>query len=319
MKIIITLVLLLCCQTMAMAEKPYEDNLRLFIAGDLETLVKDMETEKDWDMSKGKLKLGAKNAVLYTAALIANGEVSKLAPFVDLALDKYPKDPDLRYAQKQLDFFQEKPASTIEGLTEEEKAQLRILDLFPVYFSMKGAGDLEGAKLLEERLLEFINKVSNRFVYFPGQIEYLLEFEDESLYERVRTSAQTIIANQQTKLFPTTEDNYELALAYRALAILAQRAGSAAEAESYFKLSYNEVLKMRSYWVVEDLIINKPIMKTRARHTKLGYVLPQYIYILRERFKPIETAVVEPVASGEGISIPTTSVEVPVSQETIVP
>ncbi len=309
MKIIITLVLLLCCQMAARAEKPYEDNLKLFIAGDLETLVKDMETEKDWDMSKGKLKLGVKNSVLYTAALIANGETAKLASFVDLALDKYPKDPDLLYAQKQLDFFNEKAAARIEGLTEEEKAQMRILDLFPVYFSMKGAGDLEGAKLLEDRLLEFIDKVSNRFVYFPGQIEYLLEFEDESLYERVRTSAQAIIANQQTKLFPTTEDNYELALAYRALAILAQRAGSVAEAESYFKLSYNEVLKMRSYWVVEDLIINKPIMKTRARHTKLGYVLPQYIYILRERFKPVETAVVEPVVeeSAATISIPTSS------------
>lgn len=290
---IIILLVLLCLPCAVMAEKPYEDNLKLFIAGNLEALVTDMESEKDWDMNKGKLKLGVKNSVLYAAALVANGEVFKLAPFLDLAMDKYPKDADLRQMQKQLDIYREKTAGNIEGLTEEEKTQLKLLDLFVVYYSMRGAGDTEGMVLLKDKLLPMIEKVSNRLVYFPGQLEYLLEFEDSSLNEKLRMSAQEIITRNQTKLFPTTTDNYELALAYRALAVLAGREEKKDEAESYYKLSYNEILKMRSYWIEEDIVIYRRILKITSRHTKLGYILPQYILILREKFKPNE-AVSEP-------------------------
>jgi|GEM_PF-3479722 len=289
-KVIILLVFSLCSYLAVSAEKPYDDNLKLFIAGDLKTLVTDMETEKDIDMYKGKLKLGQKNAVLYAAALLANGEVLRLAPYLELAREKYPKNIDLREMQKQLDIYREKAENEIEALSDEERSQIRLLDLFMVYYSMKGAGDQEGCDLLKVNLMAKINKVSNRLIYFPGQIEYLLELQDPSLYDRVRSDAQEIITKNQSKLFPTSVDNYELALAYRALAILAEREEKSDEAESYYKLSYNEVLKMRSYWIEEDIMVYRRILKMTSRRTKLGYVLPQYIMILRERFKPAQKA-----------------------------
>jgi hypothetical protein len=265
-----------------------------------------MESEKDWDSTKQKFSLNRKNAGLYAATLIANGDIDKLEPFLDLAIMKYPDEADLMNARKQVDFYKEKPRTQIAGLSLEEKSQLKLQELFPAYLAYKAKADTETTKLIEVNIMELLEQVGNRLIYFPGQIEYLLALENLDLYERIRSSAESIIAAHRLKLFPNTVDNYELALAYRALAILSEKADDRSGAESYSKLAYEQILKMRSFWIEEDIVVYRRILKITSRKTKLGYVLPHYIYILRENFTPLEplpTAVEEV----EGISVPTSS------------
>lgn len=277
------------CSLAASAQKPYEDNLKLFIAGDLSTLMKDMEAEKDWDATKNKFSLNRQNTELYAATLAANGDITKLEEFLPLATKKYPNNPELTKAAKQIALLKGKQADSIPGLEYEDMAHLKILNLFVAYFGYKNS-DPQTAQAIKDTLLQLIDKVSNRLIYFPGQIEYLLDFKDPSLYPKVREIAEGIITKQQAILFPNTIDNFELAIAYRALAIIAAREGASADAESYSKLCFDQTFKMRSFWIEEDIVVYRRILKITSRKTKLGFVLPQFIYLLQDNFLPITPA-----------------------------
>ena len=102
----------------------------------------------------------------------------------------------------------------------------------------------------------------------------------------IKTEAEAlkIISQKRKILFPKTHDFYELAMAYKTLAILSVEAKDIKNATKFIKLGKDYIYKMRSVWLEEDIIIEKPIMKTTERHTRFGFLIPQWIMLLRSEF-----------------------------------
>lgn len=289
-----TLMVILISIVDAQAEKFYEDNMEFLIKGDVEGLIASIEKEKDFNWAKKKITLSNKNSELYATALIAKGDVNKAAVFLDKAIKKHPKNQNLKDARKQIDFFYRDYSNKSLNFTEEEKAHIAISQLLPEYSAIREKflqgikskekmGEIESQLLsMKAKLLKYINQTSNRHPYFPTKLEYLLEFDDPQLDELVEKEAQIIIKNYRKKLFPKTLDSYELAMAYRALAILSLKDGennkeNLEKYKSFSDLKNLYLSRMSSLWLEEDIIVDRPIMKTRMRNTRFGYVLPQWI------------------------------------------
>ncbi len=263
------------------AQKPYEDNLELFIAGNLDALVSDMDAEKDWDYAKSILKLNAKNSALYLSSLIALGDLPRIEAFMKLALKKHPHDTHIQKLRKELSFYYRSPLEGFLGLTEEEKAYLNLEKLAPLYLQAREKVAFVLMESLRQEILSEIAKLSKPLAYFPTALDYLILLEDPSLNSRIKSKAEEVISKSQHKLFPNTMDNYELASAYKALATLALRSNQQEAFKAYTQLAEMEISKMRSFWIEEDLRIYRPILKITSRRSSIRSVLPQWILMLR--------------------------------------
>ena len=79
-------------------------------------------------------------------------------------------------------------------------------------------------------------------------------------------------------------DFYELASAYKSLAILSIKKNDLMKAKDYVKLAQFNIYKMKALWLEEDLKVYRPILKITQRHTQFGFVLPQWLLLLREEY-----------------------------------
>ena len=73
-------------------------------------------------------------------------------------------------------------------------------------------------------------------------------------------------------------------MAYKALAVIKIQQEKLDEAKRFIKLAQNQILKMRSIWLVEDINVYHPILKIDERSTKFASLYPQYLIKLREEF-----------------------------------
>jgi hypothetical protein len=328
---VFALILLFCWAFLRVnAEKLYEDNLALLIAGDIEALIKNIEEDKP------EKKLEEKNSELYIAALIADGSIDKAERFLSSALTHYPKNPVLKDAFKQIRLYRLEYKNPLITLDKEEKAHLKIIELFPRYLDTLDSlqsnidtfienglrpermnfEELESelsqltqgfagskdqvvkekiaecknlaklAKKQKHELLDLISEVGNRHAYFPTRLEYLLEFHDNTEDALAEKESLTIIDSKRQELFLNTLDYYELSVCYRVLAIISGVKEDIDSSKKFFDLSFLNARKMRSLWLIEDVVVYKPILKTTSRSTKFGFVLPQWVVAVQNRFEP---------------------------------
>lgn len=289
----LTISLLLIPAAPAAYAEPYpEDTMLILLSGNVEQVIKDIEASEDlnWDPQKGltKLKLWEENTEYYTIALMASGYVDKAEKFIQEALKKYKKNKELNYAQRQIALYQHDYESEIglnkeleQNLSKMEKVNIELLKLFPEYL-----GSLD--KKQEKKIEELIGKLDNRSPYFPSKLDYMLELAvasgnkklEQEYHSKVRSEAKQIISDSTKKLFPKTMDFYELMIAHRALSILSFRDAKPSLAEKHYRLALVAMSKMRSIWLIEDIFVGTVF---RKRHTKFGYVLPQWIMSLRTK------------------------------------
>ena len=115
-------------------------------------------------------------------------------------------------------------------------------------------------------------------------MDYLLELNSPESLKQAETLAWLVINKSKTKLFPNTLDHYEVASAYKALAVSSVKSNDIKQATKYIKLARENIYKMRSIWLIEDIIINRPILKTQSRSTIFGFALPEWIMLLRDEY-----------------------------------
>lgn len=262
-----------------LAENPYEENLELFIQGNLEVFIDSIEAEKDFNWLKNKITLSEKNSELFASALLAAGEINQSILFLKNALKKYPKNKKLIELYKQLYFF-----GSISEIDESyfgatEKQNLKVKDFFSEYLSAKRSDKLK-PELIKE--IQEINEIS---FYLPSKLEYLLELEDSSLYAQVEKEALELLAKKNKILFPKSPDFYKAAIAYKSLAIIAKRQNKIKDSLNYFKLAENEINKIKSFWLEEDIKVWHPILKIMEREASYSVLLAQQVMALRSRFK----------------------------------
>jgi ribosomal protein L5 len=136
----------------------------------------------------------------------------------------------------------------------------------------------------EQKIIKEVNKLNSAIPYFPTRLDYLVELKNPNLDPEIEKLALNIISKKRKQLFPQTMDFYELASAYKALAILSIKQNETAKAKDYVKLAQFNIYKMKSIWLNEDLKIYRPILKITQRETDFGYVLPQWLLLLREEY-----------------------------------
>ncbi len=202
---------------------------------------------------------------------------------MDKALERYPKDQKIKDARKHIDFYNKIYINKKLNFTEEELRHIEINDLLYSYFAEK---DLESstAKELKKKIVKAINNLDKTLPYFPTKLDYLLELKDPALDAEIEKLALGVIEKQRKKLFPQTMEFYELASAYKSLAVLSIKKDDLAKAKDYVKLAQFNIYKMKAIWLEEDLKIYRPILKITQRYTSFGYVLPQWLLSLREEY-----------------------------------
>lgn len=279
MQNLILLVTVILIGLNAQAQISAESSRDLLLAGELEKFVQTVERQKDFNKEISEY---------YASVLIASGELGKLEKFLIKALEKHSKSSELKQAQKQLFFFK-KEYESVKDFTEEEKAQLKLMELFPEYLEAKQASKPKSHlnKLLSN-IEAKLNNISNRLPYFPTKLEYLLELDIEQPNSRysqmIRDEATAIITNNRKKLFPKTLDFYELSHAYRALAVISYREKDIDSSMKFYKLAAMSISKMRSFWLEEDVRVWRPILKIEQRETRFSYVFLQWIIAQVEKF-----------------------------------
>ncbi len=264
------------------AEPDYEVVRDLLLAGDVEGSLTLLEKEPILDKNE-KIRLGTKDSEYYGITLIMLGEINKAQSFLEKALEKYPKNQEIKNIRKHIDFYNKFYINKKLNFTQEELNHIEINDLLYSYF---GKSDLESpaARELKKKIIKNIEKLDKAIPYFPTALDYLLEFKDPALDPEIEKLALKTIEKKRKQLFPQTMDFYELASAYKSLAIISIKNNDLLKAKDYIKLAQFNIYKMKSIWLEEDLKIYRPILKITQRYTSFGYVLPQWLIQLREEY-----------------------------------
>lgn len=266
----------------AHAEPDYEVVRDLLLAGDVEGSLTLLEKEPIWDKSQ-KLRLGSQNSEYYGMSLIIIGDMDKAQSFLDKAIEKYPKDQEIKNLRKHIDFYNKFYINKKLNFTEEEIHHIEINDLLYLYFAEQDH-ESSAAQELKKKILKETSKLNAALPYFPTQLDYFVELKDPALDSEIEKLALKMIEKKRKKLFPQTMDFYELASAYKSLAILSVKSGDLVKAKDYVKLAQLNIYKMKAIWLEEDLKVYRPILKITQRHTKFGYVLPEWLLLLREEY-----------------------------------
>jgi hypothetical protein len=258
------------CVPKALAEPDSEKIRDFLLQSNIEEVInlfdKDYIKRKKWDLSE-------ENSHYYAIALLVDGKIDELKVFLNSTQKKYPKSKNLENISNQIYYFTQefnlvKPNPTAD-------AHIKLIKNIENY---KNRSDRQEAQIIDE-----INQVTN-IIYFPTQMDYLLELNSQESFKQAETLAWLIINKSKTKLFPNTIDHYELASAYKTLAVSSVKANDIKQATKYIKLARENIYKMRSIWLIEDIIINRPILKTQSRSTVFGFALPQWIMLLRDEY-----------------------------------
>lgn len=326
-KILITLALALGLNS-AHAENSTKLNKELLLAAQVEAVLSDY-------YSKVKIT-DEENAKYFSIALISSGEIIEAKALLTELVKSFPKEKSFKEDLKKIYIFEQKFKAAAElGLNEIEKAQLELKQIFfdknITETDLLNLNVKESNKkniILSYPIFKKLFMIDNRSPYFPSRLEYLFllikflenakaEFEIEAkagieekirdynniirlAKEEINVESKKIIAKNQNILFPKTLDFYELAEAYRILALLSLlesqqgnkfgNPSNSSMTESQSKLQKSRIYlnmaqinfnKMRSLWLEEDIKYYKPIMKQYDKVTSFGYVLPQWVIALK--------------------------------------
>lgn len=258
------------------AEPDYEKVRDMLLAGNIEEVIKAIEK----DLDNKSLDLGQENSEYYGIALITLGEMDKAQIFLDETIKKYSRDQKIKDIRKHIDLYNKFYINTKLNFNTEEQRHIEINDLLYVYFNKQNIRTPQQ----EQKIIKEVNKLGSAIPYFPTRLDYLVELKNLSLDEEIENLALNIISKKRKQLFPQTMDFYELASAYKALAVLSIQKNDAAKARDYVKLAQFNIYKMKSIWLNEDLKLYRPILKITQRETDFGYVLPQWLLLLREEY-----------------------------------
>jgi hypothetical protein len=264
--------------------EPSNDDLRaLMLIGNVEAVITTVEKDRAINWSKNKLKINPIASEYYAIALIVYGDINKANLFLEAAMEHHPKSQKLKDCKKHLDFFANHFINQDLNYNKPEKIHIKIYDLFHLYLSEPT--DSKTALKLKKKIIKEINKLGSPIPYFMTALDYLAELNDPSLNQQIETRAFAIIQNKRKQLFPKTMDFYQLALAYKNLARLSAQTGEVAKATQYIKLAQSNVFKMKALWLKEDIRHYRKIMKMEQRVTEFGYVLPQWLILLRDEYQ----------------------------------
>lgn len=278
-----TLVLAMLLSFYPVRAEPSNEELRdLLLAGNVEAVVQVVEADRAINWSKNKLKINPKASKYYAIALIVVGDIDKARAFLDKAREYHPKSQELKDCAKHLDFFANHFINKDLKFTKEEKIHIKLYDLMHLYLAEDPKS--KQAVKLKQKVIKEAEHLGSALPYFMTKLDYLSELNDPSLAEKISKEAFEIIAAKRKILFPKTLDFYELASAYKSLARLSAQAGDKAKATQYIKLAQSNIYKMKSIWLEEDTRNYKPILKIEQRVTRFGFVLPQWLILLREEY-----------------------------------
>ncbi len=268
--LLLILVLFFSCVPKALAEPDSEKIRDLLLQSNIEEVInlfdKDYIKRKKWDLSE-------ENSHYYAISLLVDGKIDELKVFLNSAQKKYTKSKNLENISNQIYYFTQE----FDRVKPNPPADKHI-KLIKNIENYKSGSDRQEAQIIDE-----INQVTN-IIYFPTQMDYLLELNSQESLKQAETLAWLIINKSKTKLFPNTLDHYELASAYKELAVNSVKSNDIKQATKYIKLARENIYKMRSIWLIEDIIINRPILKTQSRSTIFGFALPQWIMLLRDEY-----------------------------------
>ena len=268
--LLLILVLFFLCVPKALAEPDSEKIRDLLLQSNIEEVInlfdKDYIKRKKWDLSE-------ENSHYYAISLLVDGKIDELKVFLNFAQKKYPKSKNLENISNQIYYFTQE----FDRVKPNPPADKHI-KLIKNIENYKNGSDRQEAQIIDE-----INQVTN-IIYFPTQMDYLLELNSQESLKQAETLAWLVINKSKTKLFPNTLDHYEVASAYKALAVSSIKSNDIKQATKYIKLARENIYKMRSIWLIEDIIINRPILKTQSRSTIFGFALPQWIMLLRDEY-----------------------------------
>jgi len=268
--LLLILVLFFSCVPKALAEPDSEKIRDLLLQSNIEEVInlfdKDYIKRKKWDLSE-------ENSHYYAISLLVDGKIDELKVFLNFAQKKYPKSKNLENISNQIYYFTQE----FDRVKPNPPADKHI-KLIKNIENYKNGSDRQEAQIIDE-----INQVTN-IIYFPTQMDYLLELNSQESLKQAETLAWLVINKSKTKLFPNTLDHYALASAYKALAVGSVKSNDIKQATKYIKLARENIYKMRSIWLIEDIIINRPILKTQSRSTIFGFALPEWIMLLRDEY-----------------------------------
>jgi hypothetical protein len=268
--LLLILLLFFSCVPKALAEPDSEKIRDLLLQSNIEEVInlfdKDYIKRKKWDLSE-------ENSHYYAISLLVDGKIDELKVFLNSAQKKYPKSKNLENISNQIYYFTQE----FDRVKPNPPADKHI-KLIKNIENYKSGSDRQEAQIIDE-----INQVTN-IIYFPTQMDYLLELNSPESLKQAETLAWLVINKSKTKLFPNTLDHYEVASAYKALAVSSVKSNDIKQATKYIKLARENIYKMRSIWLIEDIIINRPILKTQSRSTIFGFALPQWIMLLRDEY-----------------------------------
>lgn len=212
-------------------------------------------------------------AVILIHTLVMEGKTLEAEEFATYYADRFPKNEEMKTSLREIKLFAMK--YDFDDFSENQKA---LINLSKQDLSKQDLSNITDKK----SLLTYILSLKNEFYFRPKyNFAFLLGTEFHADIERACLAE---IKAKQTILFPKTRDFYDLAMAYKALAIIKIQAGEIKEAKRFIVYAQSQIQKMRTIWLIEDLHIYKPILKITSKETHFGSLFPQYLIQLREEF-----------------------------------
>lgn len=287
----------------------HDEELKEFmLRAQVETVIADVHEDKKYIKDgeilnpKRLFKLTDKNIYYYLVSLLVVGEFDTFSKLAEIVYNKYPKK------QSFIDLYKESFYLTKEKLAELDKDLLsaeekkffqfetKILDYIVAREEFRAQTKHQHSliidnkvlpkKLIKEqkKILELYHSFSASPKYFPSKEDYLLKLQSTEVTDIVEKQSLALIKKKREIIFPKSDDFFELASAYKSLALINLTQGNEKRAISFIKLGQQYTNKMKSIWLEEDLIIDRPILKLEKRITKFGFYFPQWIMTLREEF-----------------------------------
>jgi hypothetical protein len=243
------------------------DYVGLMIKGDFDKVVKNFEEEKDLK------KLFSDEGIILIHTLVMDGKVLDSKAYVDYYYKRFPKEHEYLELKRKIDIFTGNLDQDI--FSENQKRHIE--------FTKMNYTELEDKSSLKESLLREILALENEF-YLSSKYDYAFALNRIDFFDEIEKEALREISSKRKILFPKTLDFFQLAMAYKALAVIKIHKKELDQAKRFIKLAQNNVLKMRSIWLIEDLNIYNPIMKTEKKSTRFASLYPQYLIKLRDEF-----------------------------------
>jgi hypothetical protein len=269
-KTFLLILVFLCFGFQEVLAEPDSEKIRdLLIESKVEEVInlfdKDYIKHKKWN-------LGEENSYYYSIALLIDGKIDELKIFLKDSQKKYPKSKNLEIVSNQIYYFTQE--YQLAKPNPEADLQIKIITSIKNHKAQK-----EETKIIDE-----INSIKKNMIYFPTKMDYLIELGSETATNQAKSLAWSTINQNKQKLFPNTLDHYELASAFKTLAVTCAKNNDIKQATKYIKLARENIYKMRSIWLVEDIIVHRPILKINSRSTVFGYAFPQWIMLLRDEY-----------------------------------